>query len=133
MKAKALFLLVVFLFNTIVGFGCSIFMDKVIHQHLGGAHHKINFEGSIKNSLAKVIEKEASCCKTISNNLLVQVKLLPDDTKINSVAPALIPIHLSHCTFSERITIPVKAHQIEQHRYYLPHPDIRVSIQSFQL
>ncbi len=133
MKAKALFLLFIFMFNTVVGFGCSLFMESGGHKHLAGLHHKIDVNAPDKNSPSKVIEKEDSCCKTISNNLIVQGKLAPDDLKINLKSPFLIPVLSNYgFIFKEKI-LAVNPYPIGQHSFHLPHPDIRVSIRSFQL
>jgi len=134
MKAKALFLLFIFMFNTVVGFGCSLFMESDGHQHRLhlAHHHKTKPEAAVENSISKTMDKGDSCCKTISNNLIAQGKLAPNDLKINLKSPALIPVLSNYGLIFKEKNIAVNPYPIGQHRFHLPHPDIRVSIQSFQ-
>jgi hypothetical protein len=142
MKAKALFLLFIFMSNTLVGFGCSLFMESDGHQHRHGLehqhvapmhHHKTNFGAAIKNSTSKITDKEDSCCKSLVNNFLVQGKLLPDHAKTNLKVSALAPVPLTYRSIPEEKIFFVSQHRIRQHRYRPPTPDIRISIQSFQI
>jgi hypothetical protein len=142
MKAKALFLLFIFMFNTLVGFGCSLFMEsdghqhrhELEHQHVAPMHqHKTNFGAAIKNSTAKIIDKEDSCCKNLVNNFLIQGKLLPDHAKTNLKVSALALVPLIYRSILQEKIFFVGQHHIGQHRYRPPNPDIRISIQSFQI
>lgn len=134
MKAKSLLLLVIFTFNTLFGFGCSIFMESSAQQHSNAVHHvHNNFKAYVENSIFKATTKKDSCCKTLASTLLVQAKLLTDHSKTKLKPTALIPSFSNKCSIPGEKIISVTQRQIEQCRYILPKPDIRISIQSFQL
>lgn len=123
--------------NTLVGFGCSISMENGGHEHGHKHHHHAHQHATVKlfssqyvNSL--ITEKEDSCCKTLVNNFLVQGKLLPGYAKLDLKAPALIPLGFSFA-FIPEAKIVTDHQKIDQQPSHPPHPDIRISIQSFQI
>ncbi len=135
MKVKAIFFLFVFMLNTLIGFGCSITMESEGHEH-GHKHHAHHLETGIdlsKHLNLKITEKEDSCCKNLVNDFLGQGKLLPDYVKVNLKVPALIPVGFSFAFIPEIEIIIADQQEVDQHLYRPPHPDIRISIQSFQI
>ncbi|WP_344853997.1 hypothetical protein [Pedobacter jeongneungensis] len=138
MKIKAVFFLFTFMLNALVGFGCSISMENEGHEnshkhdHHTHQHETVQLVSSQHIEL-KITGKEDSCCKTLVTNFLVQGKLLPHYTKLNLKAPALVPTGFSFA-FVPQTKIIIAAQQEINHRaYHPPHPDIRISIQSFQI
>ena len=93
MKTKAIFLLVIFLLNTVVGLACAVGMErdnhgesdvhvsskknnhKHDHQHKGAHVHKHSASNGPN------LSKEDPCCKTLVNDLVVQGKLVPQSVK----------------------------------------------------
>ncbi|RBQ05520.1 hypothetical protein [Pedobacter miscanthi] len=137
MKIKAVFFLFIFMLNTLVGFGCSITMKNEGNEH-SLRHHHTHQPETVKQLLSqhasfKINGEEDSCCKTLVNDFLVQGKLLPDYAKLNLKAPALDPFGF-RLTLIPEINIVIADQQgIDLYRYRPPHPDIRISIQSFQI
>ncbi len=141
MKLKAVFFLVVFMLNTLVGFGCSILMGNEghehshqEHQHLASSHHHHTDhspDGAYSN--LKITSTANSCCKTLVNDFLIQGKLIPDYAKLNLKAPALVPFGFNYTFIQEEKIINADQQNTDQHQYHPPHPDIRISIQSFQI
>lgn len=152
-QLKAVFLLIVFSLNTVIGFACSVgvgmgFNSKHHHHHKGKSHHhhgkshhhhhsadshtvKSPSAGEIKKSRATETE---NCCNDDATRLSQSDKVLVN--VINSgveVPVALIALHFlyisSHLSsFYSEIT------KIQEVRpYVLNSRGIRVSIQSFQI
>lgn len=145
MKSKAIFLLVIFLLNTVVGFGCTLGMEvshdenhshaKAAphvhkdhdHHHTGGDEHKTAPVSGLNFS------KEDLCCKNLVNDLVTQSKLVPESGKVQVVLPVMwLP------DYSYALLIPVTGIEVDQ-RIYVdqrerpPNKDIRIVIQSFQI
>lgn len=123
--------------NTLVGFGCSITMENEGHEHSHKNQHTHQPE-TVKQLLSqhasfKINGEEDSCCKTLVNDFLVQGKLLPDYAKLNLKAPVFVPFGFSFTFVPETKNVIANRQEINQHCYRPPHPDIRISIQSFQI
>lgn len=127
MKSKAIFLLVIFLLNTVVGFGCALGMETGHHHHPISHHHKTAPVSGVSFST------ENSCCKTLINELATQSKLIPESDKLQVVLPVLwLPDYVY------ALLIPVTDLELHQHvdvnrRKRPPNEDIRIAIQSFQI
>ncbi|WP_025145899.1 hypothetical protein [Pedobacter jeongneungensis] len=137
MKIKAIFFLFIFMLNTLVGFGCSLSMENEGHEH-SHKHQHVHQHETVKQlpsryANSKITEKEDSCCKTLVNDFLVQGKLLPDYAKLSLKAAALVSIGFNYTFIPEEKIITANQQEIDQHCYRPPHPDIRISIQSFQI
>lgn len=156
MKSKAIFLLVIFLLNTVVGFACALGMEPnqeddhqvhslstaVVHQeHEHSSHHdhkdnaqqKNNHDQEVNQILGLSLSEGESCCTTLVKDLLIQHKVLPESSKTIVVMPVLW-LSKAYC----HLLIPVS--NLEQdrkvyvdHRSRPPDKDIRISIQSFQI
>jgi len=132
MKSKAIFLLVTFLLNTLVGFGCALGMEAKHHEnhaqsHEHGHEHKTNTASGLSFS------NEDLCCKILVNDLLTQSKLIPEISKL----PVLMPMMLVSAN-AYGLLVPVSAVELDQnavvnHRERPPNSDIRIIIQSFQI
>jgi hypothetical protein len=157
-QLKAIFLLIVFSFNTIIGFACAIGLnmgfnskhhhhDETIshntksHHHNGKSHHHhkgteshTNISQHHNNEINKsgATEKE-NCCSEDATQLSQSDKLLVNVANSGIEMPvALIALHflyISHLSsFKTEIT------KIQEVRpYVLNSRGIRVSIQSFQI
>lgn len=117
-QIKAVFLLVVFALNTMVGFACAVGMEFISHHH-HDHHHKAS-------------DKHADhCCNKNVIQFSQLDKLLAQsvNTGIESpVAVILFPsFYLSYLAPSLKTE-----KQIPRQLFFDP-PDIRVSIQSFQI
>ena len=115
MKSKALFLLITFLLNTAVGFGCALQMDANGHHH----HHH-NHQGD-------------NCCKTTVNNLVTQAKVVPETVKAFVQVPALsggFAYDFSLVSYAITTADPLS---FADHPHHPPINDIRIAIQSFQI
>lgn len=135
MKSKAIFLLVIFLLNTLVGFGCALGMEASTHTHKGhdhGHHHATTHEHNTTPVSGLKFSQEDPCCKTLVNDLVTQSKLVPESGKVILLPLMWLPV------YSYALSVPpvdieqlqnVPATQSERP----PNPDIRILIQSFQL
>jgi len=146
MKSKAIFLLSIFLFNTLVGFGCAlgmegnhhdendIYLKSTYHKHQDHEHtHSGEYVHKTIPALGLNFSKEDICCKTLVNDLVTQSKLVPQNGKIQVVLPVIwLP------KYAYNLSIPVTSVELGQsfcvdHRYMPPDKDIRIIIQSFQI
>lgn len=133
MKSRAIFLLVIFLLNTIVGIGCALGMENSSHSdnhtHNGDITHQ--HLPDVKASLN--LSAEDLCCKTLVNDLVVQSKLIPEMGKIQIALPVIwLPAYF--------YLLPVPVIELELNRSSYtdyrdrpPNRDIRTVIQSFQI
>jgi len=146
MKSKAIFLLVIFLLNTVVGFGCAFAMEEnhdnenhshtkaAIHEHKDHQHnHAEDHEHQPSPIPGLDFSKEDPCCKKLVNELTIQSKLIPESAKVLVVLPV---VWLANYTYA--LLVPVSTIEPDQsvyvdHRYRPPNEDIRISIQSFQI
>ncbi len=146
-QLKAIFLLVVFALNTLVGFACAIdlnmgFNTKHHHDHPDNtaitAHHHAGSQ-HIHHHPARIVNEiraaeDGNCC----NNNVVQLsqldKLLAQTVKIGAEVPAtLVQLHFLYQSY-----LPAFAHNNTHllqfvRPYVLSSRGIRVSIQSFQI
>lgn len=146
MKSKAIFLLVIFLLNTVVGFGCALGMEgdhnDENHSHPESAHHvhkdqNHHHSGVHEHKTTPIsgqnFSKEDPCCTTLVNDLVTQSKLVPENGKVQVVLPIMwLP------DYSYALLIPVTDVELDQslyvhHRERPPNEDIRIVIQSFQI
>jgi hypothetical protein len=157
-QLKAIFLLIVFSLNTIIGFACAVGLDMGFnskhhhhedtisrstksHHHNGKSHHHHHGLGSYKDNShhhnneinkGRATEKE-NCCNEDATQLSQSDKLLVNAVNSGIEMPvALIALHflyISHLSsFKPEIT------KIQEVRpYVLNSRGIRVSIQSFQI
>jgi hypothetical protein len=144
MKGKAVFLLVIFLLNTVVGFGCALAMDSnhddENHSHAKSAAHVDKGHSHEHGDEHKSpplsglnFSKEDPCCKKVVNELTIQNKLIPESAKVLVSLPV---VWLTNYAYN--LLIPVSSIERGQsgyidHRYRPPNEDIRISIQSFQI
>lgn len=145
MKSKAIFLLVVFLLNTVVGFACALGMETngvENHSHAESVHHSHqdhdhqHSDSHEHNSITVPglgFSKEDHCCKTLVNDLVTQSKLVPENGKVQVVLPILL-----FPTYSYLLLVPVTSIESDQSIYVdqrerPPNQDIRIIIKSFQI
>lgn len=144
MKSKAIFLLVIFLLNTVVGFGCALGMEAEHHEeghaheesanhaHKDHDHHDATGHEHKATAISGLnFSQEDPCCKTLVNDLVTQSKLIPENGKMQVVLPAM-------WLFNYGILIPVATVEPDQTGYAdkkekPPNRDIRIVIQSFQI
>jgi len=123
MKIKALFLLFIFQLNTAIGLNCALRVcsddcrDKIVE------HHQYPVTS---------IEKDEPCCQGAVNSFASLAKLIPQSPKV------FIPIAAYIRPYGEYILkyLPnVKSvHPLSaDERQRPPTPDVRISIQSFQI
>lgn len=132
MKSKAIFLLVIFLLNTILGFGCALGMEANHHEnHAQSQEHHHEHKTNTASGLS--FSNEDLCCKILVNDLLTQSKLIPEISKLHVLMPMMLVSANAYGLF-----VPVSAVELEQndvvnHRERPPNSDIRIIIQSFQI
>ncbi len=146
MKSKAVFLLVIFLLNTVVGFGCALGMEtdhhdethvhvkSASHIHKDHDHHRAEgYEHKSAPVPSENFSKQDLCCKTLVNDLATQSKLVPESSKVLVVLPILwLP------GYSYALLIPKTVLELDQSFYVNqrespPNKDIRIVIQSLQI
>jgi len=129
MRSKAIFLLVVFLLHTVVGFGCALGMQENHHdhQHADGHEHKTMSVSGLSFS------KEDLCCKTLVNDLLTQSKLVPESGKVLVVLPLMWLPDYSYALFIPVTGIELNESVYVDRRERPPNQDIRITIKSFQI
>jgi hypothetical protein len=94
MKRKAIFMLIIFMLNTIVGFGCALHMPAKAHKetaenHRGRPEHKseiVAHHHQPPASGASVSNKD-TCCQGVVNNFISQAKIVPQSGAIVLQAP----------------------------------------------
>ena len=144
-QIKAAFLLLVFAFNTVVGFACGIGLDMgfnvshhkaekgatKVHVHADGTKHQ--HESGKHNHSKKSGQENGGCC---TNDV---VKLAQTDKAIPQVACGTNPVFaiafitIFHCDdifYTSQVTESAKYFA---RGYHPPIPDIRIAIQSFQI
>ena len=126
-KLKALFLLIVFALNTIVGFACATGVDmgfnhKHHHEETVGSHHHDEKDDA---------DKDGGCCNGPVIKLQQLDKNINQNAKSNIDSPLILVLHTLLCndifntkTLISKCIVPL---------YYPPPPDIRIAIQSFQI
>ena len=145
MKTKAIFLLVIFLLNTVVGFACAVGMErdnhgesdvhvsskknnhKHDHQHKGAHVHKHSASNGPN------LSKEDPCCKTLVNDLVVQGKLVPQSVKNQVILPVLLLPDYNYNFLIPSVKLALKKSVYAGQRERPPNRDIRISINSFQI
>ena len=89
MKSRAIFLLVIFLLNTIIGIGCALGMENSSHND-----NHTHDDGSTHQHLPDVkadlnLSAQDLCCKALVNDLVVQSKLIPETGKVQIALPVI--------------------------------------------
>lgn len=135
MKSKAVFLLVIFLLNTLVGLGCALGMQED-HQYEAHVHTKAavhDHENKDHHHAGQHEDKEDACCKALVNDLVVQGKLVPENGKVQVFLPVvLLPDHHLLLTVPPVLAEPELSVYADR-RERPPNEDIRITIQSFQI
>lgn len=138
MKSKAIFLLVIFLLNTLIGFGCALGMEGEAHVHKGHDHNNHNHDHATAHEHENTpvsglkFSQVDPCCKTLVNDLVTQSKLVPESGKVIVLPLMCLPVYVYN------LFVPSAGIEREQHAWVIqkerpPNPDIRIMIQSFQL
>ena len=146
MKSKAIFLLLTFLLNTVVGFGCALEMEVDHHDetqvHLKTAsdihkdhdHHHAEVPQQKTSPASELsFSKEDLCCKTLVNDLVTQSKLVPKSGKVQVVLPLLWIPDYSYALLIPAIDVKLDRSVYVDRRERPPNKDIRIVIQSFQI
>ncbi|NRF40105.1 HYC_CC_PP family protein [Pedobacter foliorum] len=141
---KAVFLLVVFLLNTVVGFACTVGLEENHDHHLHNASvanpHKHNHEeaehhhdGLAADHHSAKKDKE-NCCKDEVAKLLKEDKLAAAKSAVNLQPMVFITVPVSFYQF-DTLALLRSAPSIRYfvRSYHPPIGDIRISIQSFQI
>lgn len=142
-KLKAIFLLFVFLLNTVVGFACATGLENIpghmhnqdegvipAHHHSkSNAHHH---HGSDHSHSAK--EGKTDCCKDEVAKLVKADKVFPSDTGLNIQPLGFFTIVLPFYQYDAFASLVY----VSKPRYFVrerhpPITDVRISIQSFQI
>lgn len=142
---KAVFLLIVFLLNTVVGFACSVGLgmgavkahhheakeSKAAHHHHQGEddHHAV--KGDHDHSSKKTTE---DCCTDQVQKIEKTDKLSPPVLELSTYQPFYTLIYpnyvLLEASVSSLYTLRPKYFVRDDHP---PIPDIRIALQSFQI
>ncbi|RKD15128.1 hypothetical protein BCY91_06295 [Pelobium manganitolerans] len=145
-QIKAVFLLIVFSLNTVVGFACSVGVD----MGFNGSHHKQEatpaHSDSHQHAKPHHEHKEATdahhssddeknnCCKDEVAKLVKVDKLTPKSFDFG-IYPVFVAAFIS--TFYQFNIVPSDLHTPDNkffvRSHHPPIPDIRVAIQSFQI
>lgn len=132
MKSKAVFLLVIFLLHSLIGFGCVLAMGEDDHDHGDGHSHQHKHTGLVPLKEANLTATDL-CCKTLVNDLVIQSKLIPESTKVQLALPVLwLSDYVYALTVPSTEVIPNHYRYADQ-RERPPDKDIRIAIQSFQI
>jgi hypothetical protein len=124
MRIKALFLLVVFLFNTGVGVNCAL---RACHDDCKG-----EISETLQHPVTSV-EKPDPCCQGAVNSFASLAKLVPQSVKV--FVPILTAYIRAYAPYVLRPVLEVKSfRQLRvDERQRPPTPNIRIAIQSFQV
>ena len=162
MKTKALFFLVIFLLNTLVGFACTLHLeyaspkkkanghthDHSAHTHHDSAsqedanHHDSHNHHSPKNKTAHTSTghthsqagsaEDDSCCQDEVSKFYSLDKIAPHSEKIIAKAPVLDIIIFCYNPLATLHIVKGSIKYIDN-RQRPPTRDIRIAIQSFQI
>jgi hypothetical protein len=145
-QLKAVFLLVVFSLNTIVGFACAVGLNMgfnkkhhhhdetvsrstVSHHHEKGTAHHHHHEDQAKSKTTE----DHNCCTDNATQLSGSDKLLTQTIHSGIETPvALVALHFLYASHLSSFTQDTKKIQVVR-PYVLNSRGIRVSIQSFQI
>lgn len=152
-QLKAIFLLIVFSLNTVIGFACSVGLDMGFnskHHHHNGKSHDHHHQKSYQHrhvsdshttkshSVVEINKSEATetgnCCNDDATQLSQSDKLLVNAINSSIEMPvALIALHFLYLS-SHLSSLNPEISKIQEVRpYVLNSRGIRVSIQSFQI
>jgi len=144
MKSKALFLLVTFLLNTIVGFACAVTMETghshseghsyspVAHKHQNSTHQNAHAHSVTKKDANDKAEKHG-CCKDEVSKFNSITKIVGQASKIDTKEPVL---DLTPIFFAGKPEVIFKSSGYSNYlanRQRPPNSKIRILIQSFQI
>lgn len=134
---KALFLLIVFSLNTVIGFACALGLDMGFNSHhheestTGSVRMHHHHESSVQYHGAK--NEKDNCC----NDEVMQFQKI--DKALASSINIINPVSFISCV-SSFYNLDILSHstQISDIKYFVrshhpPIPDIRIAIRSFQI
>ncbi|WP_222536834.1 hypothetical protein [Pedobacter polysacchareus] len=137
MKSKAIFLLVIFLLNTLVGFGCALGMNANHHEAQGtqdrAQSHKHRHVHKTNTASGLSFSNEDLCCKILVDDLLIQSKLIPEISKLPVLTPMMLVSANAYDLFVAVSAVELNQSAEVNHRERPPNSDIRIIIQSFQI
>ncbi|WP_316822992.1 hypothetical protein [Pedobacter gandavensis] len=142
MKSKAIFLLVIFLLNTVVGFGCALGMEVDFHDphhsykvdnHSDKDHEHHHAIGKSTQISGQHVSQEDLCCKSLVNDLIIQSKQIPESIKFQAPVPIISLPDFSHSLLAPLASVKLAQSVYADHRERPPNQDIRIAIQSFQI
>jgi hypothetical protein len=134
MKSKAVFLLVLFLLHTLVGFGCALGMEASGHKDHDHDHaHAHVHEHKTAPVSGLNFSKQDPCCKNLVNDLVAQSKLVPESGKVQVVLPVLWLPDYSYSLGVRVASTELKENIFADQKERPPNRDIRIVIQSFQI
>lgn len=152
MKSKALFLLIVFLLNTLIGFGCALHMNMITestkensvhyfdsnhnsHQHKSEKHHiaqKTKSPCALSNPASSLAKEQSCCCQNDANKFSVFAKDIPQTQKVTIHAP-VIDLKSPKMRFGPLQSKVFEMQASNNSERRPPTIDIRIAIQSFQI
>ena len=147
-QLKAAFLLTVFALNTVVAFACSLGVDmgfnkhhhdeneepvvaKHSHQHSTPHHHEHN-TGIAAHHHEKSEPGKDGCCNDKAIQFQQVDKSLRNTTNLLIKAPVFVAFMSAFYGVEMKNPLLALAHTVIIPQYYPP-PDIRITIQSFQI
>lgn len=146
---KAVFLLVVFLLNTVIGFACTVGLEEDHHlhnapathlhkhDHGGSDHHHSKSEHHHDDLAAdhhSAKKDKENCCKDEVTKLLKEDKLAAAKSAANLQPVVFITVPVSFYQFDAlALSIFAPSTRYFVRSYHPPIEDIRISIQSFQI
>ncbi len=141
---KAVFLMIVFSLNTVIGFACAVGLDMGFNSHHHGEdesivaktsnHHKLKHHtNEEENTLHKTPNRKDDCC----NGSVLKFNQLDKSVPgfVNIVNPIFVTALISafyNIDFSLYIGKRTSNKYIAR-SHHPPIPDIRIAIQSFQI
>ncbi|MDB5154292.1 MAG: hypothetical protein JWR54_3043 [Mucilaginibacter sp.] len=137
MKSKALFLLVIFLLNTIVGLCCTLHVFHENHEETTEHHHLsslgINHQGQSVLISSASISKDDPCCQGAVNNFASLAKLVPQTSKVAIQLPVVLAAFYHPYTLTALPDFQLTLQHFVVKRQRPPTSDTRIVIQSFQI
>jgi hypothetical protein len=137
MKSKALFLLVIFLLNTIVGLCCTL---HVFHKDHDGntAHHHLSSPGITHQRQSVLIpfasvSKDDTCCQGAVNKFSFLAKLVPQTSNVAIQLPVALAAFYHPYALTALPDFRLKIQHFVIKRQRPPTSDTRILIQSFQI
>jgi hypothetical protein len=137
MKSKAIFMLFIFMLNTLVGFGCALHMSGKLHEKTAENHHgrhenkpEVAAHHHQPPANGTSVSDKEMCCQGSVNNFISQAKVVPQSGTIILQAPFVYIDTNRQFSFESLSGVGIAKLFTVDKRQRPPTNDIRIAIHS---